>query len=70
MHYVPCDACDGKARSLYCEKCDGWGSIAVPDVRPNPAKALRLLTRVFVFLLWLAGLFVVAYEIFGCMAKR
>ena len=67
-HYVPCDACGGD--KVGCWKCSYSRFIAVPDVRPNPAKSLRLLTRVFVFLIWFAAIFLVSWEVFGWLANR
>ncbi len=65
-HYVPCDACDG----MGCGKCDFDGVIFVPDTLPSQVRALHLLTRVFVFCLCMAAVFVMAWEFFGLWAKR
>ena len=67
-HWVPCDVCFGEKGGCY--RCNYTRLIGVPDVKPNPAKNLRLLTRVFVFLIWLAAVFIVSYELFGMIARH
>ena len=65
MHYVDCDACTPNT-TLYCEKCQGWGSIPVPEAEQRKRS---FAAKAFLLILWLAVVFVVAWEFLGWLAR-
>lgn len=72
---VECDRCHGRYPAvLNCEKCDAWGQLYVPHLDPvrppSQLRALHLLTRVFVFCLCMAAVFILAYEFFGLWVRK